>query len=91
MERVRIVKDAKGRGRGYAFVVYERERDMQGYSDLAVLFRYLDEGGIQPWYLQAILDMTYEANGVYSDPTYLSKPWMNATEEGEAGLGRSDA
>ena len=42
IERVRIVKDAKGRGRGYAFVVYERERDMKGYSDLAVLFRYLD-------------------------------------------------
>ena len=31
IERVRIVKDAKGRGRGYAFVVYERERDMKGY------------------------------------------------------------
>lgn len=29
IERVRIVKDAKGRGRGYAFVVYERERDMK--------------------------------------------------------------
>ncbi|KAI9428742.1 U1 small nuclear ribonucleoprotein of 70kDa MW N terminal-domain-containing protein [Lactarius indigo] len=36
IERVRIVKDKKGRGRGYAFVVYERERDMKGYSDLAV-------------------------------------------------------
>ena len=42
IERVRIVKDKKGRGRGYAFVVYERERDMKGYSDLAVFFRYLD-------------------------------------------------
>jgi U1 small nuclear ribonucleoprotein len=31
IERVRIVKDAKNRGRGYAFVVYERERDMKGY------------------------------------------------------------
>lgn len=31
IERVRIVKDKKGRGRGYAFVVYERERDMKGY------------------------------------------------------------
>jgi U1 small nuclear ribonucleoprotein len=41
IERVRIVKDKKGRGRGYAFVVYERERDMKGYSDLTVLFRYL--------------------------------------------------
>ncbi|KAI9451068.1 hypothetical protein BJY52DRAFT_132719 [Lactarius psammicola] len=29
IERVRIVKDKKGRGRGYAFVVYERERDMK--------------------------------------------------------------
>ncbi|KAF8274815.1 hypothetical protein EI94DRAFT_1561334 [Lactarius quietus] len=42
IERVRMVKDKKGRGRGYAFVVYERERDMKGYSDFAVLFRYLD-------------------------------------------------
>lgn len=42
IERVRIVKDKKGRGRGYAFVVYERERDMKGYSDLTNLFRYLD-------------------------------------------------
>ncbi|KAH9999219.1 hypothetical protein BJV74DRAFT_767311 [Russula compacta] len=31
IERVRIVKDKKGRGRGYAFIVYERERDMKGY------------------------------------------------------------
>jgi RNA recognition motif-containing protein len=31
IERVRIVKDEKGRGRGYAFIVYERERDMKGY------------------------------------------------------------
>ncbi|KAI0249863.1 U1 small nuclear ribonucleoprotein of 70kDa MW N terminal-domain-containing protein [Lactifluus subvellereus] len=31
IERVRIVKDSKGRGRGYAFIVYERERDMKGY------------------------------------------------------------
>ena len=31
IERVRIVKDAKSRGRGYAFIVYERERDMKGY------------------------------------------------------------
>ncbi|KAF7975734.1 hypothetical protein HWV62_8713 [Athelia sp. TMB] len=29
IERVRIVRDKKGRGRGYAFVVYERERDMK--------------------------------------------------------------
>ena len=32
IERVRIVRDKKGRGRGYAFVVYERERDMKGQS-----------------------------------------------------------
>lgn len=30
IERVRIVRDKKGRGRGYAFIVYERERDMKG-------------------------------------------------------------
>ncbi|KAJ7674168.1 hypothetical protein B0H17DRAFT_161389 [Mycena rosella] len=30
IERVRIVRDKKGRSRGYAFVVYERERDMKG-------------------------------------------------------------
>jgi len=28
-ERIRIVKDKKGRSRGYAFIVYERERDMK--------------------------------------------------------------
>ena len=32
IERVRIVRDKKGRSRGYAFVVYERERDMKGLS-----------------------------------------------------------
>jgi len=32
IERVRIVRDQKGRSRGYAFIVYERERDMKGYS-----------------------------------------------------------
>ncbi|KAJ7883052.1 hypothetical protein B0H14DRAFT_3751687 [Mycena olivaceomarginata] len=37
IERVRIVRDKKGRSRGYAFVVYERERDMKGPS----LFPYL--------------------------------------------------
>ena len=31
IERVRMVKDKKGRSRGYAFIVYERERDMKGY------------------------------------------------------------
>lgn len=30
IERVRVVRDAKGRSRGYAFIVYERERDMKG-------------------------------------------------------------
>ncbi|KAI0309017.1 hypothetical protein OF83DRAFT_1037915, partial [Amylostereum chailletii] len=30
IERVRIVRDKKARSRGYAFVVYERERDMKG-------------------------------------------------------------
>ncbi|KAF9523537.1 hypothetical protein CPB83DRAFT_775312 [Crepidotus variabilis] len=32
IERVRIVRDKKNRSRGYAFVVYERERDMKGLS-----------------------------------------------------------
>ncbi|KII84458.1 hypothetical protein PLICRDRAFT_117917 [Plicaturopsis crispa FD-325 SS-3] len=34
IERVRIVRDKKGRSRGYAFVVYERERDMKGNRQL---------------------------------------------------------
>ncbi|KAI5892403.1 RNA-binding domain-containing protein [Schizophyllum commune H4-8] len=29
IERVRIVRDKQGRSRGYAFIVYERERDMK--------------------------------------------------------------
>ncbi|KAF9067190.1 hypothetical protein BDP27DRAFT_1393085 [Rhodocollybia butyracea] len=34
IERVRIVRDKKSRSRGYAFVVYERERDMKAaYKD----------------------------------------------------------
>lgn len=32
IERVRIVRDKKNHSRGYAFVVYERERDMKGQS-----------------------------------------------------------
>ena len=30
IERVRIVRDKNGRNRGYAFIVFERERDMKG-------------------------------------------------------------
>lgn len=30
IERVRIVRDKNGRSRGYAFIVFERERDMKG-------------------------------------------------------------
>ncbi|KZS92356.1 hypothetical protein SISNIDRAFT_412630 [Sistotremastrum niveocremeum HHB9708] len=30
IERVRIVRDKKGRPRGYAFIVFEREREMKG-------------------------------------------------------------
>ncbi|KAG6814996.1 hypothetical protein H0H87_005968 [Tephrocybe sp. NHM501043] len=34
IERVRIVRDKKNRSRGYAFIVYERERDMKAaYKD----------------------------------------------------------
>ncbi|EJD06493.1 uncharacterized protein FOMMEDRAFT_77333 [Fomitiporia mediterranea MF3/22] len=33
IERVRIVRDKKGRSRGYAFIVYERERDMKGIQN----------------------------------------------------------
>ncbi|KAM6504410.1 hypothetical protein JOM56_001353 [Amanita muscaria] len=37
IERVRVVRDKKGRSRGYAFIVYERERDMKGlYRTLLV-------------------------------------------------------
>jgi RNA recognition motif-containing protein len=32
IERVRIVRDQKDKSRGYAFIVYERERDMKGVS-----------------------------------------------------------
>lgn len=32
IERVRIVRNKKDKSRGYAFVVYERERDMKGQS-----------------------------------------------------------
>lgn len=30
IERIRIVRDRKGKSSGYAFIVYERERDMKG-------------------------------------------------------------
>jgi hypothetical protein len=30
IERIRIVKDKKGKSKSYAFIVYERERDMKG-------------------------------------------------------------
>jgi hypothetical protein len=33
--------------------------------------QYLYECGFQPGYLQAILDTTYEANGVYFGPNIL--------------------
>lgn len=32
IERIRIVKDKKGKSKSYAFIVYERERDMKGTS-----------------------------------------------------------
>lgn len=30
IERIRIVQDNKGKSKSYAFIVYERERDMKG-------------------------------------------------------------
>jgi U1 small nuclear ribonucleoprotein len=30
IERIRIVRDKKGKSTGYAFIVFERERDMKG-------------------------------------------------------------
>lgn len=30
IERIRLVEDRKGKSRSYAFIVYERERDMKG-------------------------------------------------------------
>jgi U1 small nuclear ribonucleoprotein 70kDa len=42
IERVRMVKDKKGRSRGYAFIVYERERDMKGYFELAFFSFHVD-------------------------------------------------
>ncbi|KAF8520269.1 hypothetical protein BU17DRAFT_47004 [Hysterangium stoloniferum] len=36
LERVRVVRDKKNRSRGYAFLVYERERDMKGMFILSI-------------------------------------------------------
>ena len=30
IERIRIVKDKKGKSKSYAFIVFDRERDMKG-------------------------------------------------------------
>lgn len=38
IERVRIVRDKKNRSRGYAFIVYERERDMKGTCNLILVW-----------------------------------------------------
>ena len=35
IERVRIVRDKNSRSRGYAFIVFERERDMKGTPPLS--------------------------------------------------------
>jgi hypothetical protein len=32
IERIRLVLDRKGKSKSYAFIVYERERDMKGES-----------------------------------------------------------
>ncbi|KAI0833733.1 hypothetical protein BC628DRAFT_1308205 [Trametes gibbosa] len=37
IERVRIVRDKNGRSRGYAFIVFERERDMKGITALPLV------------------------------------------------------
>lgn len=34
LERVRVVTDKEGKSRGYAFIIYEREKDMKGLSSL---------------------------------------------------------
>jgi U1 small nuclear ribonucleoprotein len=37
IERIRIVRDRKGKSKSYAFIVYERERDMKGGSGVTCL------------------------------------------------------
>jgi hypothetical protein len=32
IEQIKLIADPKGRSRGYAFIVYEREKDMKGQS-----------------------------------------------------------
>lgn len=32
IQRIRLVRDRQGKSRGYAFVVFEQERDMRGES-----------------------------------------------------------
>lgn len=36
IERIRIVRNRKGKSNGYAFIVYERERDMKGRPSTTV-------------------------------------------------------
>ena len=39
IERIRMVRDKRGKSRGYAFIVYERERDMKGIHSLSFLLK----------------------------------------------------
>ncbi|KAI0350052.1 hypothetical protein OH77DRAFT_1413815 [Trametes cingulata] len=40
IERVRVVRDKNGRSRGYAFIVFERERDMKGKTPRCPLYSH---------------------------------------------------
>lgn len=39
IERIRIVRDKKGKSNSYAFVVFERERDMKGQPSSLLTLR----------------------------------------------------
>jgi U1 small nuclear ribonucleoprotein len=41
IERLRIIRDKKGKSRGYAFILYEREKDMKGYYYFPLFLFYL--------------------------------------------------
>jgi len=47
IERIRIVKDRNGKSKSYAFIVYERERDMKGKSCYSNLVTTLIRSRVQ--------------------------------------------